>query len=170
MGKVIELFGKDEPATRRAFDEFVHETVAEDVEAKLSMKAGPAFVGGDEFVEQWRDKLKSLLGSGRLEIPEERRLVGWTCDEVVDATAEYFGVNADSIRRGRRGYANLPRQVALLICIDNTAATGREIGETFGIQPSTVSVLGVAYRRQLPSERNTRKNLAGVRKRLGMVS
>ena len=87
---------------------------------------------------------------------------------VIEAVPDYFQAHVESIQTGQRGNSNLPRQVALLICIDNTAATGKEVAERFGIRSSGVSSLGVAYRRRLNRNPTTRRHLAAVRKNLGM--
>ena len=165
-GVVVELFGDDGPETRGALDEFVHDAVADDLRRSLSASGSPVFLGDERFVEAWRDKLRSPSRPIRPEVPDERRLVGRTCDEVVAATANHFGVEAETIRQGKRGVENVPRQIAMLICIDHTAATGPKIGEVFGISPSTVSVLGSAYRKRLKENPALASHLHDVRRGL----
>ena len=66
-------------------------------------------------------------------------------DLIIAATAQFFGVDAHSLRYGRRGKRNLPRAVAMTLCHQTGGHSLEDVARAFGVS-SLAAVSLAAYR------------------------
>jgi len=69
-------------------------------------------------------------------------------DSIIEASAQYFDVNAHSLRQGRRGKRNLPRAVAMALCHQSAGYSLQAVAQAFGVT-SLAAVSLAIYRLKL---------------------
>ncbi len=125
--KVMRLFGDDTPEGRRTLDAFVHARVPEAIQKVLDWRRSPAIVGDEAFKAAHRENARKLRASGRDDVRGERPWLNLQVSEVIEAVASHCGVDLETIRQAVRGRLNRPRRATLILCVELTAASGREI-------------------------------------------
>jgi len=154
--EIWDVFGEDTAAGRRRFDEFVHRRADRRVREAVASTRWRPFLGSDEFLEAWRERLRQDKKYSDPEVPEARRLRSWDAAEVIAAACEAFSVDRRSVVYGVRGKQNIPRGVALLVCRDTTPATLGQLGELFHVIPGAISSLAHRTRSRLETDESVR--------------
>ncbi|MCB9786586.1 MAG: transposase [Deltaproteobacteria bacterium] len=153
-GEVMRRFGGDVGA----LDAFVHARLPAGERQALRWSTSPSILGDAAFQETWSarlrpDRTQAAAASGR----------GlYACDQVIAASAACFGTTRESVASARRGEFNTPRQVAVLVCVDHTRRSSREIGAAFGMTPRSLSTLAARYRRRLDEDARLRGGVRAV--------
>lgn len=142
--EVMRRFGD----SARALDEFVHARLPAAEREALQWSNQPMILGDEEFVSSWRERLQDEHGGPHEPSAHARRWLALTCEEVMDAVCDHYGVTRQEVGTGRRGRANASRHAALLLCVDHTPRTAREVGAALGVQPQSVPSLANRYRRR----------------------
>ena len=164
---VLARFGGDTPQGRAALDRFVHQRVPKDVAARLDMTRWQPVLGSPDFERAWRSKLRGEPGPSTVTEPSERRrFIRYRGEEVLAAVAEHFGVDLDSLERGRRRTGNLPRAVALYLLAEATDLTQRQVAELIVMSPTSVGALVSRFRERIRREPDVAEHLARIREAL----
>jgi REP element-mobilizing transposase RayT len=165
---VLDRFGGDTPGGRAELDRFVHLRAPEEIAERLSGRRWGPVLGSPEFEQAWRDQLRGEPGPAvRAEVAELRAFRSYDAEAVLAAIAEHFGVTRESLMTSRRRAGNLPRAVAVLLLVDATALTQRQVAELLVMAPTSVGSLAGRLRARLPDEPELAEHIAGVRERLG---
>ena len=95
-----------------------------------------------------------------------RRLAALEVDDIIAAACAAFGVSRAELLKGVRGRQNVPRLLALMLCREQTPASGAKVGQVFGVAASTVSALAIRARRLVESDTKAHYQLGRLLRRL----
>ena len=146
--EVFRRFGGDNPKGRAELDGFVHLPVDAEVAALLHHEPWRPLLGTPEFVGRWRQALRRASPTGSEEVPDRRRLLALTVDEVLCAVADHYDVEHSELLEARRGRGrrSVPRAMALVLLVDRTRLTHLQVAEVLAMRPSSVGSLAGRHR------------------------
>ncbi len=159
VGHVAASFGGASERARSAFDEFVREKGQSDVAIQIADGDWLPILGSEEFVSEWRPKLRARGVQEPEEVPDGRRVVALPPEAIIAAACASVGLAREQLLAASpgRGKRNLQRMIALLACRRYSSATGAEIGDLFGVGRSSAYSMATKARRAIESERAARE-------------
>ncbi|MEZ4266866.1 MAG: transposase [Myxococcota bacterium] len=156
-GEVMGRFGGDP----ERLDTFVHARVPDEVKAALDPAVNPKLLGDDAFEAAWADRLRGRPGSGPAAADAPGRLRS-AAREVIAAVAAHFHVKPAAIKRAVRGQPNPARHVALLVCLDYTQMSSRDVARALAMHPTSVASLAHRYRKTMAQDPEFRADVQAV--------
>jgi hypothetical protein len=166
--EVFRRFGGDNPDGRVSLDNFVHESVEAQVAALLEGSPWRPFLGTPEFIDRWRKEVRASPVGPSEEVPERSSLIALTAAEVIQAVTLHFGVMPDQLAspaRGR-GRSNLPRTLALVLLVDRTRLTHRQVAELLKLSPSSVGSLAGKHRANIRDSHEMAQHMDAIHRSL----
>ena len=151
-----ERFGRGKAGLRK-FDEFVHERIPAKIRSVLETKRWKPVVGDEEFEEKWDDRVRKSAVDRQREVAEARRLIAVRVEDVVRRACEVLRIEPGALVDGRRGSANVPRDLTMRACRERTAADNRQIGSRFNVAAATMSTAVRRARSRLGVDRKAMK-------------
>ena len=149
---VLSGFGRDKMRARKKYKEYTEEGLGRGMESPLKKLPGQVILGGEKFIEEMR----KLVSKRRLshEIVERKRFMEYPrIEKVVEAVAESFGVNGETILE-KSGKGNKARRAALYLSQRHTGLSNGEIARYFeGIQSSAVSKASSRLKEEMVSDK-----------------
>ena len=151
------------PDARSAYRRFVEAGVTEPPENPFRDAADGWLLGTQRFVDRMRDRMNQP--SHLDEVPSARRLANLEPETVLDAVADYYGVQKDTFRLRRSGKPS--RDVAAWLARRLTTVTLRELAEPFGLShPDSISSLVRRGERTVSQSPKLRKDIQAIREKL----
>lgn len=129
------------PDSPDEFEEFVHERIDTQMRRALQPTRWSPMLGDEGFVKRMRDRIRQNERTNHPEVSGARCLYALELEQVIEASCLEFAITDGELTAASRGVGNSGRLLAILACKEYSGATGREIGDRFGVQPSTVSSL-----------------------------
>jgi len=139
--EILGYFKNHPGGLERAYRKWV-ETEPDNEEADpLGKVTGQVALGGEEFIEGIREKIKSRRAESGNEIPTLRNIHRWdaaTAENAISNVAKHFGVTSEQLKTpGSRNNTN--RDIAIYIVNKYSGWRLSEIADIFGISYSAVS-------------------------------
>ena len=120
-------------------------------------------LGSPEFIERIKREVKSP--KYREEVPAARRIAGLSWKDVLEQTADHYGVSVSSFASKRTG--QLSRDVAAWLARRLTVATRRELAEPVGLgHPDSVRSLLNRAEAAMQRSPNIRNEVERLRQKL----
>jgi putative transposase len=163
---VMRLFGGNTLEGRLALDEFVHARTSPEMKRALEWRRSPAILGDEAFSKALRERVREAGAAPRPAVQGERRWLNLQCSEVMAAVASHCSVTEDDIRQAIRGQLNVARQATVVLCVELTSASRREIGAAIHAKPTSVSSMATIYRLRAEEDAALRSILDSVRQQL----
>jgi len=162
--EVLRCFGRQKTAAARRYREVVEAALKGPVEPEPPRAVAQLILGGDEFVEVVRKKLKDSPPRGAGDLPSARKLGAWSereAREAVENIAAAFSVSEKQILC-RAGKNNLPRAAALMLFRERSRWTLGEIAGYFGISYSAVTKSLDRTRKALEGDKKLERKLERI--------
>lgn len=158
--EVVRLFN-DDP---EEFDRFVHARVPDAHKAALDPALSPKVVGDEAFEDVWAElqRGQSTLAASAATAAAGLGPLRSTAREVIAAVAAELRVKPAAVKRAVRGQANPARHVALLVCLDHTHMSSRDVAKALAVHPTSVASLAHRYRKALAQDPELRAHLDAV--------
>ncbi|MCB9730777.1 MAG: transposase [Deltaproteobacteria bacterium] len=150
-----------------ALDRFVHARLPAEVRERMDWSRHASIVGDEAFEAGWRERLRGELPVMRSATADVRRWLATDPAEVLAAVAAHFEVPTANLLSRRRGHTNRARQLAILVCVDHTPLTNRQLATALDTRASSLSPLATRYRRQLHDDPTFQADVDAVLQRLG---
>jgi REP element-mobilizing transposase RayT len=134
---ILSVFSADPRQARKAYSSFVSRQEPKEIERFYSKKNLSSVLGDDDFKDWVRLKFQHL----RLhpEIPESRILAPLP-ENILSVVSSHFKVSANCFQSSRRGFENIPRDIAIYLMRMHRQDTLTDVGKYFNIKNySTVS-------------------------------
>lgn len=134
---LLYLLSEKKSRQRNEYIDFISQEESTEIERFYSLKNLPTILGSEDFKELIKEKFRHL--QFKQEITESHSL-GRSVEEILDVVCDYFEVCKESFFQARRGYENLPRDIAIYLTRIHCRETLAITGSYFGIKNySTVS-------------------------------
>lgn len=156
---VLEEYGGDNRKGRQNY----LKAISQDIAGTLDIRGeviGQAILGGGEFAKWVVEKFLVRKEKDR-ECPPSNELSRYCSKErIIAASEEVLGRDIDAIR----SEGGVSRQVVMDLLCRVGGLKGREVGEYFGVDYSTVSVSRKRLRRKMEEEREIRRLVERIEK------
>ncbi len=160
----LRILAKNRAVQIRKYRRFVEKQDSDPLISFYEKVNLPSLLGSDKFI-QW---VKATFYKGRIkkDIPQSKMLAP-DGEAIFMAVCDFYDVSKSELLAIRRGVVNEPRDVAIYLHRAVCGAPLLEIGAEFGL-PCYSSVSSAVYRikQRLPKERQLRKRVAGIQKRI----
>jgi putative transposase len=158
-GAVLAGLSQRESMARIAYKRFVEAGLRVTPANPLARAVDGWILGSDSFVARCRDAVLR-----RVSLPKPRL----SLDQIINVTAERFGVSADEARqRGRHG--NRARDVAVLLAREMLTDSLESLADQFGVvSRSAITETARRARQRLETDDAFRQAVDEIRTRLGM--
>ena len=130
---------------RRAYEKFVEAGIHTPPENPMEKLSAQMILGGEDFVEEIKNRLKTQNISGE-DISEGKDILKWSMKEAretLENIAVFYHVSIETLKE-KKCRDNWPRDVAIWVFSKQSKWSGKKIGVKFGISGSAV---GKAVRR-----------------------
>jgi len=149
---ILGQYAKQRTEARRLYRTFVEEGIGASGNP-FQRLAGGLILGSESFVEEIKEKVSV---ERHHDIPETKFLTdSVSCEDIIAAVAERFGVNEREITGGGTRN-NRARRICFYLARRLTQMSNGEIGERFGVGYSAVSKAYLSIRRDLQGDRKLR--------------
>lgn len=148
----------------REYQEYMHAPLEKEIEEYYSKQYYKPVLGGKEFVRWLMGKIGARVEE---EKPESRRVFRPTLEEIVEATAKYYGKALREIRKTRRGHENEGKGMAMYLCRRLGGYKLTEIGQVMGVSKySTVSSACLEMEERIKRDRRVARRAKQIEKSL----
>jgi len=159
---LLSMFSENNRQAVKAYKDLVAQVEPQEIEDFFSLKNSPSILGSQEFKDRIKKKFHDL--QLRQEIPEAKILEP-DPEEIKEAVCEFYQVTKDSLESSRRGFTNLPRDVAIYLVRRYRHETLSEIGHYFHMSNySSVSSAVERVKRVLPNDKELSKQIKNIEK------
>ena len=160
-------FGGDNTRGRARYRSFVYSGIDGEIENPFENAVYQSILGTDGFIEWVKGTIN--LESPR-EVPAARGLQrSGATEELLEAVASWYGIDSKEILERRRRVTGI-RQVAMELCYRYCPMTQREIGESFGVDYSTVSQNRKRLKLRMESDKKLKTQFEELERRIEKLS
>lgn len=158
---ILDMLTKKKSEQQKAYLDFVVQENSEEIEKFYSLKKLLPVFGGKTF----KEKLASLVQKTVKEEVDQKILntFSLTSASIFSVVCSYYDIDKETLLYSRRGYSNLPRDIALYFMQRYRQDTLQEIGLSFGIKKySSVSSGIVRAQKAIKTDKNVEKDVAAM--------
>ena len=139
--EILSILGRGSSGIEQ-YKKYMHSAVEKEIKEYYSRQYFRPILGTKEFAQWVVEKLGDQAKVDR-EKPESRQIFGVELEQILKATAKYYGKTLGDFRKKRRGEYNEARMMAVYLCRQLGGYRLTEIGKAVGLEnPSSV---GTAY-------------------------
>ena len=127
---LLTMLASKERDRKKAYLAFVSQGESEEITAFYAMKKLSSMLGGDAFKDRVRTRFAHLATEKEV---SEAYAVALTPKEIIGRVCAYYGLDAETLLKARRGRENLPRDIAIYLTRRYSRLTLIEIGAAFNL-------------------------------------
>lgn len=163
---ILNMLAKRKVERKAAYLDFIHQENSEEIEKFYSLKKLLPVLGGKSFKEKIRSLIERV--GDKQDVPQ--RSINDLCipaDEILRFVCDYYRIDKETLLYSRRGFTNLPRDIALYLMQKHRQDTLLEIGRVFGIEKySSVSSGIIRAQKAIRRDKHTARDVNAITKRL----
>ena len=161
---VLSMFSAKKRQAVKAYKEFVAQEEPQEIGDFFSLKNMPSIIGTKEFKEWVRDRFHDL-GLNR-EISGSKVLAP-DPDDIKAAVGAIYKVSKKTLEKSKRGFRNMPKDVAIYLVRRHSNETLANIGKYFNmVNYSSVSSAIERVKAMLSKDKSLRDQVAKIEKTL----
>ncbi len=146
------------------YQEYMHAPLEKEIAEYYSKQYYKPVLGGKEFVEWVMEKVGAKVEE---EKPESRRVFRPELEEIVEATATYYGKTMGELKKRRRGHENEARGMAMYLGRRLGGYKLTEIGRAMGVgKYSTVSSACLVMKERVERDRGVARRAKQIEQSL----
>ncbi len=163
---LLDMLTTKKAEQKRRYIEFVGDNIPEATERFYSMKRLMSVFGGHSFKEQISILVKRLDPKEDID-PQAIKEFNVAPDAILHEVCNYYDIDKATLLYTRRGYSNLPRDVAIYLLRQHRLDTLKEIGVHFGLNKnSSVSSAIIRAKGAIEKDFRVQKSVAIISNRI----
>lgn len=159
---LLDMITAKKSLQKKRYLEFVTDPISEETEKFYSMKKLMSVFGNNSFKEHISDIVQQIQPKQDID-PQALKEFTVAPEAILDQVCYYYKIEKTTLLNSRRGYTNLPRDIAIYLIRQHRLDTLREIGTHFGLKKnSSVSSAIARVKHAIADSADVQKDVAAI--------